>query len=170
MPWVLVAFLLFTSEAYACSVAGVSNLEMVRSADAIIRATAVGYASPPTEPGKWTPGTPRPKVRFKVLENVRGPAISELVLPGILVNTDDFNDQPPPYTGVRPGGQGGNCFAESYRSGGQFLLFVKKTRTGEPTVYWYALAPVNEQLHSDDDPWLIWVRKEAHQAEGAPKR
>ena len=44
--------------------------------------------------------------------------------------------------------------ANSYRRGGQFVLFLKKTKAGELTVNWYALAPVNEQLHSDDDPWL----------------
>jgi hypothetical protein len=99
-----------------------------------------------------------------VIERIRGPEISELILPGYLVDRDDFNDQQPPYTFVRPGGRSGSCFANSYRSGGQFLLFLKKAKAGEPTVNWYALAPVNEQLHSDDDPWLLWVRDHAQKA------
>jgi hypothetical protein len=38
-------------------------------------------------------------------------------------------------------------------------------------VNWYALAPVNEQLHSDVDPWLLWVREQTQiaDAEGASK-
>jgi hypothetical protein len=39
-------------------------------------------------------------------------------------------------------------------------LLLKNNRDGELTVYWYALGPVNEQLHSLDDPWLLWVRKQ----------
>jgi len=87
--------------------------------------------------------------------------ISDLILPGYLVDRDDFNDRPAPYTFVRPGGRAGSCFANPYRSGAQFLLFLKKTIAGELTVNWYALAPVNEQLHSDDDPWPLWVRERA---------
>jgi hypothetical protein len=29
---------------------------------------------------------------------------------------------------------------------------------------------VNEQLHSDDDPWLIWVREQARKIKAAPQR
>src|SRR6266403_4197148 len=45
--------------------------------------------------------------------------------------------------------------------GGQFLLMLKKRGDGEFTADWYPLAPVNEQLHSVNDPWLLWVRKQA---------
>ncbi|MGA3076687.1 MAG: hypothetical protein ABSG56_23745 [Bryobacteraceae bacterium] len=169
MVWVLLGSAVFTTEAYACSIAGkISNVEMVNGADAVVRATAVEYASPPSNPQIWTTGVPDSKVRFKVIESIRGPVISDLILPGYLVDSDDFNDQQPPYTFVRPGGRAGSCFANSYRSGGQFLLFLKKTKAGGLTVNWYALAPVNEQLHSDDDPWLLWAREHAHRAEGAP--
>ncbi|MEX2261561.1 MAG: hypothetical protein WD696_06400 [Bryobacteraceae bacterium] len=41
-----------------------------------------------------------------------------------------------------------------------FLLFLKKTSTGEFTVNWYPLGPVNEQLRSDRDKWLLWVREQ----------
>jgi hypothetical protein len=88
-----------------------------------------------------------------------------VVLPGYLMDSDDFNDQRPPYTFVRPGGRAGSCFANSYRSGGQFLLVLKETKGGELTVNWYALGPMNEQLHSDHDPWLLWVREHAHRVE-----
>ena len=42
-------------------------------------------------------------------------------------------------------------------------MMLKKNHDGEFTVYWYALGPVNEQLHSADDPWLLWVRKQIKQ-------
>jgi len=28
------------------------------------------------------------------------------------------------------------------------------------TLGWYALGPVNEQLRSEDDPWVQWVREQ----------
>jgi hypothetical protein len=167
--WILLGAVVFTAKAYPCSIGGkISNLQMVDAAEAIVRATAVEYASPPSDPKIWTTGTPDSKIRFKVVEVIRGPVISNLILPGYLVDRDDFNDQRPPYTFVRPGGRAGSCFANSYRSNGQFLLFVKKTKTGELTVNWYALAPVNEQLHSDNDPWLLWVREQANRVERKP--
>jgi len=52
-------------------------------------------------------------------------------------------------------------FAGSYRAGAEYLLFLKKNNHGELTVYWAPLAPVNEELHSSQDPWLIWVREQA---------
>jgi hypothetical protein len=162
MLWVLLSFVACGIEAYPCSISGpISNLKLINDADSIIRVTAVEYASPPSNPQIWTTGVPDSKIRFKVIERMRGPAISDLILPGYLVDRDDFNDQQPPYTFVRPGGRAGSCFANSYRSGGQFLLFLKKTKAGDLTVNWYALAPVNEQLHADDDGWLLWVRQHA---------
>lgn len=170
MLWVLLAPVLFTTTARACSIIGkIWNLQMVSAADAIVRARAAEYDSPPNNPNIWTTGVPDSRIRFRVIEHIRGSLISDLVLPGYLVDRDDFNDERPPYTFVRPGGRAGSCFANSYRSGAQFLLFLKKTRSGEFTVNWYALAPVNEQLHSADDPWLLWVREQAHGAKNVPK-
>jgi hypothetical protein len=169
--WLTLAAMVFTTEAWPCSVSGViSNVDLVSSADVVVRASAVEYVSPPGDPSIRTTGVPDLRIRFKVIEIVRGPAISNLVLPGYLVNRDDFNDREPPYTFVRPGGRAGSCFANSYRADGQFLLFLKKTKAGEFTVNWSALAPVNEQLHSDDDPWLTWVREQARKIKAAPQR
>jgi hypothetical protein len=161
----LLGSLVFAEEAYPCTIGGgISNLKLVRDADMIVRAFAVEYASPPSNPQIWTTGVPDSKIRFKVIESISGPAVSDVALPGYLVDRDDFNDKPSPYTFVRPGGRSGSCFANWYRSGGQFLLFLKKTKAGDLTVNWYALAPVNEQLHSDNDPWLLWVREQAQRA------
>jgi hypothetical protein len=105
---------------------------------------------------------PDSRIRFSVLEVVRGEGIKrEVVLPGYLWDRDDFNDHRPPYSFVRPDGRDGSCFANTYRSGAQFLLVLKKVKADEYTVNWYSLGPVNEQLRSDTDPWLLWVRQEA---------
>jgi len=137
----------------------VSAEEMLREADAILRAVAVEYARPPANPNNSTTGEPDSNVRFKVLEVLRGnDQRTELALPGYLSERDDFNDHQPPYTFVRPNGRAGSCFANTYRTGAQFLLFLKN-RSGAYTVDWYALGPVNEQLQSDRDPWLLWVRE-----------
>jgi hypothetical protein len=151
-------------DAYPCKTArSVSNIDMVREADAIVWAIAENYTVPPRAPTSPTSFDVEKdsRIRFRVLDVIRGKVPGNLVLPGVLVDTDDFNDQVPPYNLVRPAGRRGSCFANSYRSGGLFLLMLKKRGDGEFAVDWYALAPVNEQLHSGNDPWLLWVRKQA---------
>ncbi len=81
-----------------------------------------------------------------------------IVLPGYLVDDDDFNELKSPYTFLRRGGRSGSCFANSYRQNGKFLLMLKRQSDGSYTVNWYALGPVNEQLRGDGDAWLVWVR------------
>ena len=74
---------------------------------------------------------PRPAaIRFAVLEVLQGPVIEELRIRGRLSPTDDYNAGPPPYTFVRREGRRGDCFASSYRDGGQFLLFLKRDDAG----------------------------------------
>ena len=152
--------LLLGQNAYSCSVLRVvSNVEMVRNADAIAVVTAEDYAYMPKNP--WGGLLPNSTIRFKVAEVIKGQLTTDhLILPGVLVDKDDFNDHPSPYTFVRPEGRHGNCYAISYRTGGRFLLMLKKDQQGHLTVYWCPLAPANEQLHSMDDPWLFWVRKQ----------
>jgi hypothetical protein len=158
----VVATILSATHAYACQrVNSVSSVEMVKQADAIVRATAVEYASAPQNPSMLTMGQLDSTIRFKVLEVIRGQVPSHLILPGYIVDHDDYNDQPPPYNSVRSSGRSGSCFANSYRSGGQFLLILRKTQPAGYTVNWYALGPTNEQLHSINDPWLVWVREQA---------
>lgn len=157
---IVIGFSLMPAAGWACSVVTItSNVDLVRYADGVIRAKAVEYARPPSNPNIWTTGVPDSKVRFEELEVIRGVGASGLVLPGYLVQKDDFNDQRAPYTFVRPVGRAGSCFANSYRQGAEYLLFLKKTNSGDFTVNWAALAPVNEELHSSEDAWLIWVRE-----------
>jgi hypothetical protein len=166
----LLGLFLVTALGRPCSVTGItSNIDLVSSADAVVRAKAVGYAKRPAA-NIWTTGVPDSRVWFKVMEVIRGLHVSEVVLPGYLVQQDDFNDRQPPYTFVRPSGRTGSCFANSYRDGAEYLLFLKKRNTGELTVNWAALAPVNEQLHSSDDAWLVWVRRKAKQLQKSSGR
>jgi hypothetical protein len=157
--------------AIPCSiVAPISAVEMVRSADAIVRATAVEYARAPADPEVFTTGEPDSLVRFKLEEILKGKDIhDELVLSGYLSERDDFNDHRSPYTFVRPGGRAGSCFANSYRRGAQFLLLLKGSRASF-TVNWYALGPVNEQLRSATDPWLLWVRDQVRRGRAQPNQ
>lgn len=169
--WIVMSMGLAPATSWGCSVPAIlSGGELVRSADVIIRGKAVEYARPPSDPMRWTTGVPDSRVRFEKLEIVRGTHSSDLILPGYLVARDDFNDQQPPYTFVRPGGRGGSCFANSYRKGEQYLLFLKKTKDGVFTVNWAPLAPVNEQLRSPEDAWLRWVREQSKKMERDPAK
>lgn len=156
--------LLFIASAHstiiACSRIGkVSPEELVKSADFIVRATAVKYDQPP-KGDFWTTGRPDSTIEFRVEEVLKGKdAPDTIILNGYLNDKDDFNELPVPYHFVRPGGRAGSCFANTYKQGAQFLLFLGKKRESEgytPDID--ALAPVNEQLHSSDDPWLLWVK------------
>ena len=146
--------------AAACYVSHIpSGVELVTNADVVIRARAVEYKTPPANATLWTTGVPDSVVSFQVLETIRGQSSLNLALHGYLTQRDDFNDQKPPYTFVRPGGRSGSCFANSYRQGTEYLLFLKRSNaSGELTVNWAALAPVNEQLHDAND-WRFLAPK-----------
>ena len=150
----------------ACSVSRVATpMELLSQADLVVRVKAVAYQRAPEDPKIWTSGPPDSTVRFQVLETLRGQARPTVLLHAYLVYEDDFNDQKSPYTFVRPGGRTGSCFANSYREGAEYLLFLKRERNAAAlTVNWSALAPVNEQLHDENDPWLLWVREQAKQS------
>lgn len=150
-----------SSPVNACSRIGpVLPEEMVQRADLIVRATAVEYTIPPANPNLRTTGTPSSVVRFRVDEVVKGRHAPEWIdVVGYLSQRDDFNDRPAPYDFVRPEGRAGSCYANTYREGASFLLILT-LRDNTYTPYWYALGPTNEQLHSPDDPWLVWVREQ----------
>jgi hypothetical protein len=138
-----------------------SPVDLVRAADVIVRATAVAYQGTTTE--KYGANLePQTRIGFEVREVIRGSGVSDvIVLPGFLVEKDDFSDAPVPRTMVRWGGRTGNCYADDYQRGGQFLLFLRRASNGAYSARWSPLAPINEQLLGDDDPWLNWVRAES---------
>ena len=98
------------------------------------------------------------RLEFKVIATLKGERKSSLRVPGALISKQDPNDHPAPYTFVRPGGRGGNCFAVTYNRNQQYLLFFKN---GSP--YWSPLAPTNEQVSGPADAWLIWVKRQLAQ-------
>jgi hypothetical protein len=158
----------FPSTVLACRAPRPSATAMVSRAEMIVRAAAVDYVKAPVgdlrqlnEPGDAA-------IEFKVKEILKGENVpSTIILNGYLTARDDFNDGPVPYDFVRPGGRGGSCSAYEYAQGSEFLLFLKRI-DGKLTIRWYALAPTNEQLHSADDPWAVWVREQLKSSEGRP--
>jgi len=129
--------------------------QFVDSASVILRAKALATSTGDTH------------VRFEILEHIRGPdSLSHLELRGVLVARDDFNSGTVPYQIVRPAGQRGDCHAQEYRAGAEYLLLLQPGVEGL-TPHWKPLAPFNEQLRGPDDPWLIWVREAARRPGGA---
>lgn len=154
-------WLITVSSAAPCDVAAPmpTPQELVERAVAIVRVVAVSYSntqSDLTSTNSLVQGQP---IAFSVIETLKGRVVGpNLLVIGSLIDTDDFNERPVPYTFVRPGGRGGNCFALGYRPGASYLLLVNHQQ-GLLTPYWAPLSPVNEQLRSDTDPWLLWVRR-----------
>ena len=143
----------------ACRRIGPISLDdILLKADAVVRASAVEYVKAPVGDIRELNVPNGVSIRFKVNEVVKGQELSqELVINGYLTDFDDFNDRPVPYDFVRPGGRHGNCTAYEYKRGAEFLLFLKKSE-GKLSPYWDALSPTNEQLRSNTDPWISWVK------------
>ena len=143
--------------ASACSRVGPFSFDELFAADLIVRATAVKYVVP-RDPNLTTTGEPKSTIEFKVEEVLKGANEPTVVLHGYLSEEDDFNETEMPYRFVRRNGRSGSCFANTYKEGAQFLLFLKKT--GEKyTANISALGPTNEQLRGPDDEWLQWVKE-----------
>jgi hypothetical protein len=131
----------------------------------IVRATALRYVKAPDGNIRSLNEPADTEIEFRVEDTLKGENVpTTIILNGYLTDQDDFNDRPVPYDFVRRGGWGGSCSAYEYKQGAEFLLFLKKI-DGKLTTRWYALAPTNEQLHSADDPWVIWVRGQLKSSE-----
>lgn len=152
--------LLTATNVSACSRFAPFSADELFVADIIVRATAVRYVKEP-DPSTRTTGLADSTIEFKVEEVLRGKNVQRtLILNGYLSDKNDYNDMPVPYTFVRKNGRAGSCFANTYRRGGQFLLFLRKMDDGGYTPNISPLGPTNEQLRNDDDPWLAWTRME----------
>jgi hypothetical protein len=129
------------------SLGGPAPGDVVRAAHVIVRARAEAQA------------TTRQGVRFSVLAVLKG-AMNEsgnpLEIAGSLTDADEFNEHPVPYPVVRSSGRS-RCFARSYKTGAEYLLMLRRADEGF-SAEWFVLAPVNEQIRGDRDPWLLWVR------------
>ncbi len=129
-----------------CSVERVlTAVELVDRADAIVRVKALRFESRDRYGGV---------VVFAVQEALKGGVEDSVVtLRGSVDRYFGANDAKPPYEFVRPGGRRGSCFAEDYRIGAEYLVFLKGG-----TAYWAPLAAVNEEVSGPDDPWVWWVK------------
>jgi len=59
---------------------------------------------------------------------------------------------------VEPRGEPGACYATDYKLGATYALLL----FGD-VLHRYSLVPVNEEVFSAVDPWVLWLRKEASQ-------
>lgn len=138
--------------------------QFVDSASVIVRARALTGAPRDSVTVK---GYLIPFVRFLVVERIRAPdSLTHVELPGEIVARDDFNAGNVPYTMVRLAGHRGDCEAKEYRAGAEYLLLLRPGPLGL-TAHWKPLAPLNEQVRGDADPWLTWVRNAARRPTGS---
>jgi hypothetical protein len=129
-------------------------------ADVVIRAVAHGVETDAA--GDRYAST----VRFRTVEVLAGaPDGRDLVFPGIIVDHADFNEGSVPYQIVRTAGLRGDCHAREYRIGGEYLLLLREDE-GTLTPHWAPLAPTNEEIRGEDDPWVAWVRDRLEQPAG----
>lgn len=156
---VVLVLLQQASPAVACKVAGEieSAVTLISRAEFIVVAEAQRYAKPP-DSDVVTTGPAASTITFRIVDVLKGEPPKVLVLHGFLGERDDFNDQPVPYPMVRRNGRRGSCFANTYGRGRTFVLFLA-TRDGVVDLVPSPLAPVNEQVLKDGDPWVAYVRK-----------
>jgi len=136
---------------------------LVRRAHLIVRATALSYYRPPVlhRLGRGDvpaqSDVPAGTLRFRVDEVIKGKWTDPTIdLEGRIVNPDDYNAAPVPYTTARksPG---------EYVQGREYLLILHDTGTEWTTAYPSATAPTNEQIHGSNDPWVTWIRERVKQ-------
>jgi hypothetical protein len=133
---------------------------MVAQSDVIVRVVAGDYV-PGAAMGDTPLGHGAP-IAFAIAETIKGQAPDRLVIFGELTQADRFNDAAVPY--VFGPTKGYLCNPIDYRKGASYL-FLLKNRPEGLTPYWHALAPLNEQLKSNADPWLMWVRQSVTKAQ-----
>jgi hypothetical protein len=146
---VVVGLAVRASDAFGCTAVPQSPATLLQDADVIVRARASSVESL---------SLGESKVRFIVIEQLKGPRQFDVAAPGKLSDHADMNPGPVPYAFVRPSGRGGGCFAMEYQRNGEFLLFLKRV-DGVLTPYWAALSATNEQIVGADDKWLVWVKE-----------
>jgi hypothetical protein len=137
---------------------------LVRRSHLIVRATSLGYFRPPTLPraGRgdiFTNETVAASglVRFRVDEVVKGKWTERTIdVEGKVVDPDDYNEAAVPYTTARKA-------AGEFVTGRPYLLILHDTGTQFITSWPSSIAPTNEQLHDENDPWMTWVRDRVKQ-------
>ncbi|HEY0150528.1 MAG TPA: hypothetical protein VGB92_00940 [Longimicrobium sp.] len=131
---------------------------IVRSAEVVVRAVAVGSAT-----GRTLKRFDADTLAFEVREVLKGRSVPDTIrFYGVVADWDDFQEGPVPYLSHRLRYSEGDCINAFYRIGAEYLLLLGR-QPGNPrlaglTPYWQLLAPTNDQIRGPDDPWLKWVR------------
>jgi len=146
---VVAGLALRATDAFGCFAAPQTPAMLLKDADVIVRVRASSVE---------TSSLGQSKVRFIVLEQLKGPHQFEAAAPGKLSDRSEFNQGPVPYASVKRSGLSGSCYADSYQKDGEYLLFMKKVG-GALTPYWAPLSATNEQITGADDKWLLWVKE-----------
>ena len=142
--------------------------DMVAESDAIVIGTAVREFAPGDPEASLGPARGLseiwPLVEFHVGEVLKGTDVPDtVVLWGTLTDTDNFNRDPVPYPRSAQRQRRTHIKPDRYARGQRFLLFLDR-ETDDTTGRSYFIvqydghAPNSEQLRSDQDPWLLWVR------------
>ncbi|HEX8693848.1 MAG TPA: hypothetical protein VF746_15610 [Longimicrobium sp.] len=144
---------------------------IVNDAEVVVRAVAVGSATPGRRLKAWDYDT----LAFEVREVLKGENVSDTIyFGGVVTEHDDFQEGPVPYLSHRTLHAAGDCINAYYRIGAEYLLLLGRVpgnrRLRGLTPYWTLLAPTNEQLRGPDDPWLLWVREQVGGKAAAPTR
>ena len=136
--------LIFGSDGRACAVPHVATAsEITEGADTILLVKV-----PNVEIQQVSP------IEMTILEVLKGDFRRKTVtVQGQTACYHGPNDHPVPYDFVRLGGRFGDCFAEDYKAGGHFLLFLR-----DSDVHWSPLAATNEEVSGPKDPWVVWVK------------
>jgi hypothetical protein len=156
---ILAALTVRASDASGCFAGPQSPAHLLKEAEVIVRVRAA--SAEPLSLGES-------RVRFVVLEQLKGPHQFDVAVRGKLTEHADMNPGPVPYAFIRRSGRGGGCYALEYQQNGEFLLFLKKAE-GVLTPYWAPLSATHEQIAGPQDPWVIWVKEELARAEKAGK-
>jgi hypothetical protein len=150
-----VAGIVAVRDSSACTVGPRTPEVLVREADLIVRARASSSEVVPARAGIGTEHL----VRFIVLEQLKGPHLFDVVARGTLSDRLQMKRAPMQYPIVKPSGLGGSCYATTYQTDGEYLLFLK-TINGVVTPYWAPSSATNEQIAGPQDEWVLWVKEQ----------
>lgn len=148
--------------ALPCTVLALTTpADLVNQAAVILIARADGLSAAPGDQGLLAASPTQ--VDFTVISVLKGefPART-ITFNGMLTSADERNRGDVPYAVARASADS-SCHSIHYRVGGRYLLFLRRAGPGHAqgdklTPYWAPLAPANEQLFGDADPWSTWVR------------
>lgn len=104
---------------------------------------------------EWYAETSIAIIELEVIETLKGkPPSGRLRVAGKIVEQTARHYGEVPYRAARRSADA-PCFAYDYSMGKDYVLFI-----AGGILYYAPLAPLNEEITGNDDPWLKWVRAE----------